>query len=243
MITGSSRGIGRATALQFSTEGAYVVVTYRNEQARAEEIVEEICGRNGQAIAVKFDLASIDSIKEAVRRVLSRWGRIDVLVNNAVQWGASRISEAPVFEAFPQTEWQSLLRTNMEGVYATIQSVLPSMRGQGWGRIASVSSIVAEDGLPGSGWYSMVKASVHGLTRTLSKELGPAGILVNCVMPGLTSTDRLALITPEVRQRVERTIPIRRVLTPEDVAVAIVFLCSQANSALTGEILRVGGRA
>jgi 3-oxoacyl-[acyl-carrier protein] reductase len=241
-ITGGSQGIGRATALRFSSEGAFVAVTYRNQQTRALALVEEIQGRQGQAVAVFLDLASLDSITAAVHTVLSQWGRIDVLVNNAIQWGTIRISESPIFEKVPPVEWQYLLRANLEGIYATIQSVLPSMRERGWGRIANVSSIIAEDGLAGAGWYSVVKSSLHGLTRTLSKELGPAGILVNTVMPGLTATDRLDAIAPEIRKRIENNTPIRRILTPEEVGGTIVFLCSYANSAVTGEILRVGGR-
>jgi 3-oxoacyl-[acyl-carrier protein] reductase len=132
--------------------------------------------------------------------------------------------------------------TLKEGVYCAIQGVLPSMRERPGGRIVNISSVVAEDGLRGSGWYSMVKASLHGLTRTLSRELGPAGILVNSVMPGLTDTDHIRSITLETRRRVEENSPPRRVLTPEEVAATVVFLSSAMNSSVTGEIIRIGGR-
>jgi 3-oxoacyl-[acyl-carrier protein] reductase len=242
LVTGSSQGIGRSTALRFGEEGASVAITYRTERERALAVVDEILGRNGQAMAVSLDLASPESIALAVRTILSTWGSIDVLVNNAIQWSSTRISQAPLFEDFPPSDWQDLLRANIEGVYATIQAVVPNMRKGKWGRIVNVSSVIAEDGLPGSAWYSVVKSSMHGLTRTLSKELGPAGVLVNSVMPGLTQTDRIELIAPAVRERVAETSPIRRVLDPDEVGAVIVFLCSAANSAVTGEILRLGGR-
>jgi NAD(P)-dependent dehydrogenase (short-subunit alcohol dehydrogenase family) len=241
-VTGGSQGIGHATARRFACEGARVALTYQREQARAEALVREILARNGDAVAVFLDFASPESIVGAVETVLSRWGRIDVLVNNAIQWSATRISQAPAFEDLPSTEWRPVLRANIEGVYSIIQSVVPSMREHGWGRILNVSSVIAEDGLPGSSWYSMVKSSLHGLTRTLSKELGPAGILINTVMPGLTHTERLDAIQPAVRRRVEESSPIRRVLTPDEVGTVIVFLASAANSAVTGEVVRIGGR-
>jgi len=244
LVTGSSQGIGRAIARQLAQEGAYIAVTYRHSKERAEDLVSEIQLQNGTAIALQFDLASLESITAITNAVLAKWGRIDILVNNAIQWSRKPISQSPAFENFPPEEWQSLLRANIEGTFAMLQSVIPSMRKRGWGRIVNVSATLAEDGLPGSGWYTAAKASLHGLTRTLSKELGPSGILVNAVMPGLTATDRISLIAPEVRRRVEETLPIRRILLPEDVALPIVFLCSHANSAITGEIIRVsGGRA
>src|SRR5262249_19268444 len=119
-----------------------------------------------------------------VGAVVKRWGRIDVLVNNAVQWGERPPWESPLFEQVPPDEWKASLRANTEGHYAAIQAVLPSMRERKWGRIVNVSSAVAVDGLPGAGPYSAAKAALHGLTRTLAKEVGPAGVLVNIVMPG-----------------------------------------------------------
>ena len=153
----------------------------------------------------------------------------------------AEVAAAPPFEKLAAREWQPLLRANIEGVFAITQSVIPSTRINGWGRILNVTSILAEDGLPGAGWYSLTKSSLHGLTRTLSKELGPLGILVNSVMPELTNTERLKTASPAAIRRITEGLPIRRVLQPDEVAAAIVFLCSAANSAITGEILRVSG--
>jgi 3-oxoacyl-[acyl-carrier protein] reductase len=241
LVTGSSQGIGSATAIQFAAEGAYVAVTYRQERELAEAIVNEIRSNDGEAFAVHLDLASFESITLARDAVVNKWGQIDILVNNAIEWGPRRIAQSPPFEDLAPEEWQPLLRANIEGTFRLIQTVVPCMREHRWGRIANVSSIAAEDGLPGTGWYSTAKASLHGLTRTLSKELGPAGILVNAVMPGLTETGRTADIGPEARRRVEENSPIRRILHPGDVAHVIVFLCSATNTAITGEILRASG--
>lgn len=241
LVTGSSKGIGKAAALQFAEEGALVAITYRHEQARADEVVNQIRAANGKALSICLDLGSFDSIAQTIERVLAEWGHIDVLVNNAIQWGSRPIAETPPFEALCPAEWQHLLRVNIEGTFRLIQGVVPAMREQSWGRVVNVSSIVAEDGLSRGAWYSTVKSAFHGLTRTLSKELGPAGILVNTVMPGLTATDRIALVAPEVRRRVEENSPIRRVLSPGDVANVIAFLSSSRIGGMTGEIVRVSG--
>jgi NAD(P)-dependent dehydrogenase (short-subunit alcohol dehydrogenase family) len=242
LVTGSSRGIGKAAALSFGRERARVAVTYRDQRDKAEAVVAEIQQAGGDAMAVALDLGSIDTIQAAVRSILERWERIDILVNNAVQWGSRPPWNAPPFEDLPPDEWRAVLRANAEGPYAAIQAVLPSMRSIGWGRIVNVSSGIAVDGLPGSGPYASAKAALHGLTRTLSKELGPAGILVNVVMPGLTLKDDSPVRLPDaVREAVEKTSPIRRLLRADEVVPTIVFLCSAVNTAVTGEIIRASG--
>lgn len=242
LVTGGSQGIGRATARLLGGEGARVGLTYHTRRDEAAAAVEEVREAGGEAIAVPLDLASLDSVGAATAAVLKRFGRIDVLVNNAVYWGDRAPSSAPRFEADPPGEWLAYLRRNVEGAYAAIQAVLPSMRGAGWGRIVNVSSGIAVDGLPGSGPYGAAKAALHGLTRTLAKELGPAGILVNVVMPGPTLTARIrARISSAALAERERTSALGRLLEPAEVAPAIAYLCSGANVAITGEIVRASG--
>jgi 3-oxoacyl-[acyl-carrier protein] reductase len=248
IVTGSSQGIGRAAAILLGREGARVAVTYHDQREKANTVVDEIARAGGEALAIRLDLASDESIHAAIRAVLERWGRIDILVNNAVQHGArppwkrSPPWSVPLFEEVPADEWRPALRSNIEGHYTAIQAALPSMRAQRWGRIVSLSSGIAADGLPGSATYGSAKAALHGLTRSLSKELGPVGILVNVVMPGMTWTEQNASrIPPAVREHVEKSSPLRRVLSPEEVVPMIVFLCSAANTAVTGEIIRVSG--
>ena len=242
VVTGSSRGIGRAAALCFAKERARVAVTYRREQEKAQAVVEEVARAGGEALALPFDLASTDSVRSAMHEVVARWGGIDVLVNNAVAWGDRGPWQAPRFEDLPEAEWTAMLRANIEGYYAAIQAVLPSMRAKGWGRIVNVSSGLAVDGMPGAGPYVAAKAAMHGLTRTLMRELGPAGVLVNVVMPGATLTEHMIERIPaERREQMASASPIRRLLPPEEVVPTIVFLCSAANTAVTGEIIRASG--
>jgi NAD(P)-dependent dehydrogenase (short-subunit alcohol dehydrogenase family) len=241
LVTGGSRGIGRATAEALAKEGARVAISYLKNREKAEAIVGEIVASGGEMFAVNLDLGSIASIRSAVESVAQKWGKLDILVNNAVEWGPVAGPASGLFEHLTPEEWQYPMRTNAEGTFATIQLAVPMMRRQKWGRIVNVSAVLAEDGLAGYGWYSMAKASLHGLTRTLSKELGPAGILVNCVMPGLTLTDRVQTMRAGSRTLVARSTPIRRMLQPCDVANPIVYLCSGANESITGEVLRVSG--
>ena len=242
LVTGGSRGIGRAAALAFAAEGARVAVTYRNERERVDAVVKELTEAGAEAMAVSFDLARPETIEAVVQAVLDRWGRIDVLVNNAVMYGRQPAWEPIPFDRTPSPDWQEEFRANTEGPLAAIQAVVPAMRAQGWGRIVNISSEVTEDGLPGRGVYAAAKGSLHGLTKTLYRELGPAGILVNVVMPGRTLTERLTGMLPaEVKASWEDSSPLKRLLGPEEVVPIVVFLCSDANTALTGEILRASG--
>ncbi len=242
LVTGSSQGIGRAAALAFAREGARVGVTYHEHRDKAEAVVNAIRKGGGDALAVKLDLGSTASIGEAIARIIERWSRLDILVNNAVSWGKRGPREMPLFEKLPPAEWRAVLRTNVEGHYAAIQAALPSMRARRWGRIVNVSSGIAVDGMSGAGAYGAAKAALHGLTRTLSLELGPAGILVNVVMPGLTLTEGMTARVPAAFLKARaKASPIGRLLGPEEVVPTIVFLASAANTAVTGEIIRASG--
>ena len=244
VVTGSSQGIGRATALLLGAEGARVAVTYHRERARAQAVAGEIGKGGSDAIAVQLDLASPGSVSRAVGAAVERWGQVDVLVNNAVYWGDRAPWDVPFFEHLAPEEWRACFRANFEGAYGAVQAVLPSMRSRGFGRIVSISSGVAADGFPGTAPYGAAKAALHGLTKTLSKELAPAGILVNVVMPSLTATERMVARLPaQILEISGQSSPLRRLPTPDEVAAAIVYLCSGANTAITGEIVRVGGGA
>lgn len=241
LVTGGSQGIGREVALILAREGAKVAITYRTERAKADALVAEL---GADAMALEMDLASADSIRAAASAVIARWGGIDILVNNAVDWGAFMPSEAPRFEDIPVADWQRSIRANLEGVWFALQAVVPSMRARGFGRIVNLSSGVALDGVVGGSPYASAKAGLHGLTNVLARELGPAGILVNVVVPGLTETDRVKdspRFTPEVREKRGKAYPIGRLLGPEEVAPTIAFLASGLNTAVTGEIVRASG--
>ncbi|MDP9457099.1 MAG: hypothetical protein CYG60_17720 [Actinobacteria bacterium] len=239
-VTGGSSGIGRATAVAFGREGARVALSYRNDRAGAAETAGMVGEAGGEALTVRYDLADERSIRGAVREIVERWGAVDVLVNNAVRWPGR--GGGTLFEEVPPERWREDTRTLLEGAYLTIQAVVPLMRAAGWGRIVSVSTSLAEDGMAGGAPYTAAKAGLHGLTRTLAKELAPAGILANVVMPGLTLTERARRVIPgEVLDGEAARTPTGRLTTPEEVAALVVFLGSAANGHVNGENIRVSG--
>ena len=242
LVTGSSSGIGRATAVAYGQEGASVAVTYTKNRQGAEETAQKVWEAGGQALVVYYNLAEPDSIRASLEQVRKEWGTLNVLVNNAVQMDPSGPSKQ-LFEDVPLEHWQSMLRSTLEGVTLTIQCALPLMRAAGWGRIVNISSD-AIDGWPGLGPYATAKAGLHGLSRTLTVELGPAQILSNVVMPGFVLTEHNQQRVPaEYQEQVRQHTPTRQLTTPEDVAALIVFLGSQINRQITGEVIRVtGGR-
>jgi len=240
LVTGSSRGIGRATAEIFGREGALVAVTYHNLRERAEMVAAGIRERGGEAMVTPLDISSDQSIRDAVDAVAARWDRIDILVNNAVH-GSERVVVQGLFEDVPSEQWRDLLRGNFEGAHVTIMAVLPYMRRNRWGRIVNVSSAVAADGYPGGATYGAAKAALHGLTRTLARELAPDGILTNVVMPGLTQTEAVLSAMPQLVEQAAKVSPIRHVPTPEEVAAVIVFVASAANITVNGEVIRANG--
>lgn len=242
LVTGSSAGIGQATAIAFGAEGARVGVTYYKDRQGAEETKRQIEAAGGQALIVHYDLADPDTIRSSVETLAKEWGRLNVLVNNAAPMDVAGPT-GQLFEEVPLEKWEAMLRRTQEGIVLTIQSALPWMRKSGWGRIVNVSSD-GTDGWPGLGPYATAKAGLHGLTRTLAVELGPAGILSNVVMPGAVMTERTQKhMSAEQREQIRQHMPTRQLITPEDVAAVILFLGSPVNRQVIGEIVRVtGGR-
>jgi 3-oxoacyl-[acyl-carrier protein] reductase len=242
LITGSSQGIGAATARLFAAEGAKVGLTYKNYKDRAESIAQEIREVGGESYLVHFDLASENSIMNAVNQISLNLGEIDILVNNALDWGKRKFGEIQNFDEMPSDEIKQFLRINVEGPYLTTKAVLSGMRKRGWGRIIYISSGLARNGLPGSGIYSGSKAALHGLTRSLFREQASNGILTNVVMAGATLTEHLKAAVPsEILDQIKKTSPLKRIPSPEEVAVTIVFLASAANTTINGEIILSSG--
>ncbi len=236
-ISGASKGIGQATALAFAAEGARVIVGYRVDADAAANVVESVVNAGGEAWAVQLDLLDDVSIDEAAQRALAQWGRIDIVVGNA--------GPMPIPGPFADQvtgQWAAALRGQLEGPGRLIQRLIPPMVDQKWGRVVSVSTVHAATGWPGVVAHTAAKSGLHGLTKSLAKELGPHGVLVNLVMPGLTLTDNVRTrFGPDHIERAEASIPTGHVSTPTDVARLILFLGSGANGNITGELVRSAG--
>jgi len=240
LVTGGSSGIGRAAALAFGREGARVALTYRANPDGAASCARTIDAAGGSAVTVPFDLASSESAARLAEAVASRWGGIDVLVSCA----GGRDRTAPWGTRFEDTAvggWSQLIDTDLAGPYRALQAIVPLMRGRGWGRIVLVSSGAGEEGWQGAPAYATAKAGLLGLARSLAWELGPEGILVNVVAPGLTLTDNAREMVPaEIAGSFAARTPSRRLSAPDDVAGLILFLGSAANQNISGELIRDG---
>jgi 3-oxoacyl-[acyl-carrier protein] reductase len=239
LVTGASSGIGRATALAFAREGTRLAIGYHNNEDQAQTTAElaETLG-SPRALAWHLDITDPDGLDEAVASARDELGPIAVLVNNAVSW-PSWPDPGEKFETAPTERMSNSLRANLEAPYRLSRSVVGDMRDAGWGRIVNVSTNLVEDGFPGNVSYIAAKSGLHGLTRVMSRELGPAGILTNVVMPGFTPDDKP--IPDTIQAQAAKGSATGRVTEPDDIARVIVFLCSAANSQTTGEAIRVDG--
>lgn len=244
LVTGASKGVGAATARAFGAEHARVAITYNTDRAGAEAVASSIEEVGGEAMIVPLQLGDPATATAAVEAVVQRWGDIDALVANAVDWGGDGPPDPGIrFEEVPLDHWQRMIDTNLIGTVAVIRSVLPGMRRKGWGRIVLISSSVAEEGVPGPGPYGTAKSGLYGLSRGLAWEGGRDGILVNVVAPGFTLTESRADLPDAVTDMLAAGTPTRRLSSPDDVARLIVFLASDANGNLTGEVIREGSSA
>lgn len=239
MVTGSSSGIGRATAEAFAREGVRVVATYHGNEPGAMETATRIEAAGGEVLTVRLDLADESSILAAMNRVNDTFGNLGVLVNNAVSWPAFP-KPGERFETAPVERFRDSLRANLEGHYLLSRAVVGGMRDTGWGRIVHISTGLVEDGLPGSASYVAAKSGLHGLARTMSRELARDGILTNVVMPGFT-VDESRQRPEAILEKVKAATATARPTRPEDVASLVVYLGSSANTHVTGESIRVDG--
>jgi len=238
LVTGATRGIGRATARAFADERARVAITYHTSAAAAKSVVEDLGGED-RAFAVQYDLADPASIEEAVHAVEDRWGGVDVVVANAQTWVWINPDDMPPYQDFPMDYWLARFRENVEGHLSTVRHALRGMRERGWGRIVLLSSVTATHGRPGSEIYSAAKASLHGFVRGLMWTRD--GVLANVVAPGGTLTESLEAVDPALLEQATRETPSGRLSTADDVARLIVFLSSAANGNVNGEVIHTAG--
>ena len=234
IITGSGGGIGKETALLFAKEGAKVVVADVNEKG-GTETVENIKKAGGEAFFAKLDVSSRDQIKQVVKDTITKYGKIDVLINNA-----GIIQDALVVK-MTEEQWDKVININLKGPFNCIQAVVEQMINQGSGVIINISSIVALYGNVGQTNYAATKAGLIGMTKTLAKELGKKGIRVNAVAPGFIYTPMTATVPEKILELMKEKTPLRRLGKPEDVANTLLFLSSDEASFINGAVISVDG--
>ncbi|HJH10889.1 MAG TPA: 3-oxoacyl-[acyl-carrier-protein] reductase [Metalysinibacillus jejuensis] len=235
VVTGASRGIGRAIALKLAQDGANVVVNYSGSQAKAEEVVAEIKALGQQAIAVQANVADADEVKALMGAAMDAFGSIDILVNNA------GITRDNLLMRMKEDEWDSVMATNLKGVFLCTKAVARQMMKQRAGRIINVASIVGVAGNAGQANYVAAKAGVIGLTKTTAKELAARNILVNAVAPGFIATDMTEELPQDVKDAMLTQIPLAKLGQPEDVANVVAFLASEGANYMTGQTLHIDG--
>src|SRR5512136_964202 len=235
LITGGSRGIGRAVSIRLAGEGAFVFVNYSRSEEAARETLRLIGEVGGEGKLVRFDVADTKAGTEGIAGLIKEKGRIDILVNNA---GESRDG---LLVRMKEQDWDRVIDTNLKGTFNGCRAVSYAMMKQRSGRIINVSSVVAQSGNAGQANYSASKAGIIGLTKSLARELGPRNICVNAVAPGLIITDMTSAMTEEQREKVLEGIPLSRLGTPDDAAGVVLFLASDEAGYITGQVIGVNG--
>jgi 3-oxoacyl-[acyl-carrier protein] reductase len=233
IVTGASRGIGRAIAKRLASQGAHVVATARAENARA--VADEIVAAGGRAESLSLDVTEPGSADSTVAATIEKFGRIDVLVNNA------GITRDQLMLRMKRDDWEAVIATNLTAVFTLTQAVLKPMIRQRAGRIICISSVVGQSGNGGQANYAASKAGIIGFAKSVALEVASRGITVNVVAPGMIDTDMTRAVTERAREEWEARIPLKRLGTPDDIASAVCFLASDEASYITGQVLAVNG--
>ncbi len=234
LVTGASQGIGRACALEMAKAGAQVALAARN-QVKLAEVAAEIAASGGASEPFVLDIGDEDSIKACARAVLARYGRLEVLVNNA------GITRDGLSMRMRRCDWDQVLNTNLTGAFLLTQAAMPSMLKARWGRIVNITSVVGETGQAGQANYAASKAGLIGLTKSLARELASRSITVNAVAPGYIETPMTAVLDDKQREAMLTNVPLGRPGTDLDVAHAVAFLASDDAAYITGHVLDVNG--
>ena len=235
LVTGASRGIGRATALELAKAGAKVAVNFAGNRAAAEEVVSLIEAAGGQAMLVQADVGNAVDVETMLKAVVERFGKIDILVNNA------GITRDNLIMRMKEEDLDAVIHTNLKGIFNCTKAVSKLMMKQRYGRIINMASVVGVMGNAGQANYAAAKAGVIGFTKSMAKELASRNITVNAVAPGYISTDMTAALPEQAKAELQAQIPLQRLGTPEDVAAAVLFLVSPGADYITGQTLHVDG--
>ncbi|HDL4484431.1 3-oxoacyl-[acyl-carrier-protein] reductase [Staphylococcus aureus] len=235
LVTGASRGIGRSIALQLAEEGYNVAVNYASSKEKAEAVVEEIKAKGVDSFAIQANVADADEVKAMIKEVVSQFGSLDVLVNNA------GITRDNLLMRMKEQEWDDVIDTNLKGVFNCIQKATPQMLRQRSGAIINLSSVVGAVGNPGQANYVATKAGVIGLTKSAARELASRGITVNAVAPGFIVSDMTDALSDELKEQMLTQIPLARFGQDTDIANTVAFLASDKAKYITGQTIHVNG--
>ena len=235
LVTGATRGIGRAIALKFASEGADIAFTYRSQEEAALTLTAEIEAMGVRVKAYRSDAASFEDAHNVVADAKETFGHIDILVNNA------GITKDGLMMRMDEASWDAVIGTNLKSAFNFIHACTPIMARQRSGSIISMSSVVGVSGNAGQCNYSASKAGLIGLSKSIAKEMGPRGIRSNCIAPGFIATDMTGALPENLRQEWEKQIPLRRAGQPEDVAKVALFLASDLSSYVTGQVINCCG--
>ncbi|GAF12838.1 3-oxoacyl-[acyl-carrier protein] reductase [Bacillus sp. JCM 19045] len=235
IVTGASRGIGRAIALELAAKGANIVINYAGNQAKAEEVVAQVKELGSEAFAYQADVANSDDVQAMMKETISRFGSIDILVNNA------GITKDNLLMRMKEQDWDDVIDTNLKGVFLCAKAVSRQMMKQRSGRIINVASVVGVLGNPGQANYVAAKAGVIGLTKSLAREFASRNVLVNAIAPGFISTDMTDELDSTAKEALLTQIPLGKLGEPEHVANVVRFLASDDAAYMTGQTIHIDG--
>ena len=235
LITGASRGIGRAIAYELAKQGADVIINYRGSEDKAKDLAEEIEKMGKKAYLVKFDVANFQEVSEKIKEIEREVGNIQILVNNA------GIVKDTLFLRMKEDDWDKVIKTNLYSVFYVTKAVIPMMIKEKWGRIINISSVVAFTGNPGQTNYAAAKAGIVGFSKALALEVAGKNITVNVIAPGYIETDMTSALHEKVKEIFLNQIPLKRAGLPEEVAYLSAFLASEKANYITGCVFHING--
>ena len=235
LVTGASRGLGKAIALKLSSMGSKVAINYLSREAEARNVMSSITNQGGEAMLVPADVRDSNQVKTMIREITDKWGKIDILVNNA------GITADNLILRMSDTAWDNVINTNLRSAYICTKFALRSMMNQEWGRIVNIASIAGLTGNVGQSNYAASKGGLIAFTKSMARELGSRNITVNAVAPGFVTTEMTDKLSPEAKESILAQVPLLRFATPEDVAETVAFLASDRGGYITGQVINIDG--